>query len=153
MRIVARSPKYEALPTILSRRYSKSFLAGKISRLTAVLLLFKILGWSQSMRLASMIGSKCTAVSKYASRTPGPDERRPTRSGSPNQSEAEMRVHRILPCVASTVMSAFIIHGDHTATEGPVFSCTLFPFTADTGRAHARSEGVSCHAGQRPDCQ
>ena len=34
-------------------------------------------------------------------------------------SEAEMRVHRILPCVASTVMSAFIIHGDHTATEGP----------------------------------
>ena len=30
-----------------------------------------------------------------------------------------MRVHRILPCVASTVMSAFIIHGDHTATEGP----------------------------------
>ena len=119
MRIVARSPKYEALPTILSRRYSKSFLAGKISRLTAVLLLFKILGWSQSMRLASMIGSKCTAVSKYASRTPGPDERRPTRSGSPNQSEAEMRVHRILPCVASTVMSAFIIHGDHTATEGP----------------------------------
>ena len=25
--------------------------------------------------------------------------------------------------------------------------------TADTGRAHERSEGVSCHAGQRPDCQ
>ena len=30
-----------------------------------------------------------------------------------------MRVHRILPCVASTVMSAFIIHGGHTATKGP----------------------------------
>ena len=75
------------------------------------------------------------------------------------------------------------LRSDPTQPRSTSFSCALFSFlgaihtqtpllfltarlmvprarlrghvqaTADTGRANERSEGVSCHAGQRPDCQ
>lgn len=124
VRIVARSPKYEALPTILSRRYSKSFLAGKNIPLDSSIaplqnmLLFKIFGPRR--------GSKANSFACFVSGL----ENRGFLQGLPNVLKTSFRFDSFTNLSRSAPSSSPMLSKRADFDTGGVkFCCTAVPFS------------------------